>query len=202
MRKHTDPIYQWLHVGCGSCFLHQNNGGSIDDILPRKGADYEKEFPKQLAKAMFLNYIDCNVPWKVDEIDDDHMCMICYQLMIEPTTIGNEECPHIFCKLCLKQWYIPKHSIHIKEQENRYKCPMCRAEIKSLQPAAGMMESMRKGIPSTIWQQTMEEKMSRYWRKFENDEFERKREEQMLNQDSATSFTDMSQAQQNAMAGY
>merc|ERR1719474_2393187 len=50
-RKHTDRIYQWLHVGCGSCFLHENNGGNITDILKEK-SDYEREFPKQLQRQM------------------------------------------------------------------------------------------------------------------------------------------------------
>ena len=178
--------------------------GAIKDILPRTGADYEKEFPKQLQREMFLNYIDCSVPWKDDAIMDDHLCSICTQLIIDPTKIGNDKCPHYFCKWCIKQWYVPRSAVR-KGNENRQKCPMCRAEILELTSDRSMMVSMRKGIPTTIWQQTMEERVSWYWRKFENDEFERKREEEMNNeqlQNQAGSFGAMNEEERIRMAGY
>merc|ERR1712038_122263 len=162
-RKHTDRIYQWLHVGCGSCFLHRSNGGAIKDVSPPNGTDHETEFPKQLQKEMFLNYIDCSVPWKEDEIEMDHICQICYQLIVEPTTIGNPNCKHYFCKWCIKQWYIEPKDF-VKVDENRQKCPLRCGKIMKLTPAPQMSNAMRKGIPTTIWQQAMEDKVSWYWR--------------------------------------
>jgi len=202
-RKHTDRIYQWLHVGCGSCFLHQTNGGAIRNVLPRKGADHETEFPKQLQKEMFLNYIDCSVPWKEDEIEDENICQICYQLIVEPTTIGNPNCPHYFCKWCIKQWYIEPKAHSRKDQENRQNCILRCGPIIELKPAVQKSHAMRKGIPTTIWQQAMEDKVSWYWRNHENDEFEKKREEQIHQQDDQNAPYDPSnQAQQVRMAGY
>merc|ERR1719474_782789 len=203
-RKHTDRIYQWLHVGCGSCFLHENNGGNITDILKEK-SDYEREFPKQLQRQMFLNYIDCSVPWKDEDIEADHICPICYGIVIEPRRIGNDQCPHYFCKWCIEQWYVPPQKGAVRsssKDDMRQKCPMCRQDIVKLVADETIQRKMMIGIPTTIWQQTLEQKLSSFWRKFENDEFERRREAQIEQEQVESNFQNMSQQERHQMAGY
>eukprot|EP01084_Bolivina_argentea_P088172 159211_1 len=72
-RKHTDTIFRWLNVGCGSCFLHESSG-TAKEIGSTKGTDYENEFPKQLQRAMFLYYIDCRLPFNEDIISQESQC--------------------------------------------------------------------------------------------------------------------------------
>ena len=180
-RKHTDRIFRWLNVGCGSCFLHESSGRA-KEIGPKKGADYEKEFPKQLQKAMFLYYIDCRVPFNDAIITEEAQCAICKQLMIDPADIGNAECQHIFCKLCIQQWYFINYSGnenrmsefggghnglgngHNNVPAHKNTCPLCRRDVKNIQVLQSRIPDMKKGIPTTIYQQIMEENQSRFLR--------------------------------------
>jgi len=184
-RKHTDRIFRWLNVGCGSCFLHESSG-TAKEIGPKKNADYEKEFPKQLQKAMFLYYIDCRVPFNDDIIPEASQCAICKQLMIDPADIGNEACNHVFCKLCIQQWYFVNHAHNmgiygnsmdnINDQVSRSTCPLCRREITKIQINPSRIPQMKKGIPSTIYQQIMEENRSRFLRQYLVDKYYEERE--------------------------
>ena len=172
-RKHTDRIFRWLNVGCGSCFLHESSGRA-KEIGPKKGADYEKEFPKQLQKAMFLYYIDCRVPFNDEIIEEDAQCAICKQLMIDPADIGNTDCTHIFCKLCIQQWYFVNYSGSNDRYNDgfpndinapqRTTCPICRRPVREIQALPAKIPAMKRGIPTTIYQQIMEENQSRFLR--------------------------------------
>merc|ERR1712107_259904 len=84
-----------------------------------------------LQEAMFKYDIDCRVPFNEAIIDSNEMgneCPICYNLIIQPADIGNPECKHIFCKLCLQEYEFKKSG-----QEGKTKsCPLCQVPIKQI----------------------------------------------------------------------
>ena len=169
-RKHTDRIFRWLNVGCGSCFLHESSGRA-KEIGPPKNQDYETQFPMQLQKAMFLYYIDCRVPFSDDIISADKQCPICKQLMVDPATTGNDDCRHLFCKLCIQQWCFvanekSSNAFNINLASKQGKCPICQRKInmKKIKIIEKKRKEMKSGIPTTIYQQIMEENQSRYAR--------------------------------------
>ena len=169
-RKHTDRIHRWLNVGCGSCFLHDSSGKAREIKGGSGPGDMENKFPAALQRAMFLYTIDCRVPFNEDIVDEDSMCSICQQLMIDPATTGNADCKHMFCKLCLQQW---------SWMQRKATCPQCRAELKVITVQPDKVQLMKQGIPTTVYQQLMEENKSRFMRQYLVKTFKQKRQAEL-----------------------
>merc|ERR1712107_537707 len=139
-----------------------------------------------LQEAMFKYDIDCRVPFNEAIIDSNEMgneCPICYNLIIQPADIGNPECKHIFCKLCLQEYEFKKSG-----QEGKTKsCPLCQVPIKQITvKSEKSCQEMRRGIPSIIYQQIMEEHQSRFLRKQLVDQHLVQREQKLANDNGGT----------------
>merc|ERR1712062_160519 len=118
---------------------------------------------KQLRECLFLNGIDCKIPYNEDIIGDKKQCAICMDLQIKPATIGNEECSHSFCYKCIDQW-------HKRAKE----CPLCRRKIIKIEHNKQMEREMMEGIPLTIYQEIVDKNESLYQRLRAIDAFEQR----------------------------
>merc|ERR1712048_1405298 len=121
-------------------------------------------------------------------------------VIIDPADIGNPECKHIFCKLCLQEYGFEK-GVEGKTKS----CPLCQVPIKQITArSAKVCQEMRRGIPSTIYQQIMEENQSRFLRKQLVDQYLVQREQKLPNENMANNNGGImgSRAMQNQAAGY
>jgi len=202
-RKPSERIFRWLNVGCGSCFLHENSGRATE-IGASDGA-----FADALAQAMFEYYIDCRVPFNEEAvINSDNQCPICYNLIVHPANIGNAECKHVFCKLCLQQWSFTElgsQNEENKQSKEEKTCPLCRKEICKIKMEndVNKLKQLRNGIPTTIYQQIIDENESRFQRKYLVNQYLREREQKRENeQNNSQNGIMSSHATQVQAAGY
>eukprot|EP01084_Bolivina_argentea_P227231 383788_1 len=101
-RYYKDTMLNWLKIGCGSCFIHEPSGHQIE-IGPPISGDWTNDFPNLVKKAMFEYWIDCRIPFNLNQQQQQNICNLCGNYMIEATLI--KQCKlHTFCKKCIVQW--------------------------------------------------------------------------------------------------
>ena len=59
---------------------------------------------------MFLGKVN----FQMSLTEEDFKCNICFEVLLEPTTLT---CGHSFCRFCLAQWWI---------SSKKSNCPVCR----------------------------------------------------------------------------
>ena len=99
---------------------------------------------------------------------NDLICSICQQLSIDPCNIGDTQCQHIFCKICIKR-HNTQHkmrninidSIESTESteptsENTSKgatCPVCDRPIASIILNKDKMNHIKQLMPLILYKQ-------------------------------------------------
>lgn len=77
----------------------------------------------------------------------DLKCSICFDLLNEASSIGNNECTHVFCKQCIQQWY------NISSNKT---CPLCRRDINQIvlnnQKNMEIIEFVNDSLPQVFTQ--------------------------------------------------
>ncbi len=187
-RLANDEIFRWLNIGCGACFLQESNGKSAE-IAPVSNLNhFQSDFPKALQKAMFLNYIDCRLPYNGQIITENQKCAICRDLQILPSSIGNSACQHTFCKRCIEQWNeMRKFKIGNEDDGNNGnedsdfpKCPLCKRRINEICRDLNKEMEMKKDIPITVYEQILNENEGRYLRLHAIDHYYYQKQQRVL----------------------
>ena len=81
-----------------------------------------EEMEEVIANQLFFAGANAKVPRNENEdnVPEEMTCVVCQQIMIEPCTIGNDECKHVFCRVCIEKW---------QSMGQTQGCPMCRRPI-------------------------------------------------------------------------
>jgi len=96
-------VLRWIKIGCGACFLHEPTGHQME-IGPPVSGDYEQDFPPLLRQALFMHFIDCRIPTRIDtELDPQMTCDLCRKYMVAPSR-WCKCAQHKFCQRCIQQW--------------------------------------------------------------------------------------------------
>eukprot|EP01083_Nonionella_stella_P271026 918047_1 len=136
--------FKLLHIGCGICFFQSVNGSTTQVISSHHRS--QMDFAIELRNIMFLNDIDCRIPFNTNIVTEKNKCSICHWLQIKPSSIGNDECIHTFCQRCITQW-----------NAIRDECPMCRKKIKKICIDYEKDKQMKENIPMIIYEQILYE---------------------------------------------
>merc|ERR1712154_438647 len=81
-------------------------GGHQMEIGPPVSGVYEEDFPPLLKQALFMHFVDCRIPLRIDtetDADAEKTCDLCRKYMVAPSRW--KKCSqHKFCKRCILQW--------------------------------------------------------------------------------------------------
>ena len=81
-------------------------------------------------------------------------CSICKQIFCQPCTIGNNECIHVFCRICIEKWQSMGQAQQQEGNNQIYPtCPMCRRQIKKITKNLEKEREIHIKTPLNIYKQ-------------------------------------------------
>jgi len=158
IRRFSNQVTVWLSIGNGECHRREWNVRSQRIHTDYKEFDAE-QFAKQLQKLMFLESMDCKIPYSDSLVAEEQRCGICNDFCVKPSGIGNARCSHTFCYECICCWR--QNMMHSRLKPQFAECPKCGERINEIVVDEAKGDDADRGYPMTLQKQMVKESKMR-----------------------------------------
>ena len=135
-------------------FGHDENEAIKREIPISFGGEERKrdEMEEDIANELFFSGSDCKIASsnEDEEISQELECSICKEVLNQPCGIGDNECKHRFCQICIENW---AEMGQRRDQSRGSTCPMCRRKIVKISKDNDKEKEIKNKTPSIYYKQ-------------------------------------------------